>query len=315
MRTVFPAALKPGDTIGIVAPASGVADQEHWSAATKEIERAGYNVRLAQHTRSVAGYISASDADRREDLEEVFRDPNVQGILCAKGGYGSLRLLDQLDFTALTATPKVFVGFSDITALLLGLYAKTGLCTFHGPMPAYNFAIPDFPRYNSERFWQIVQGVKVPYSLENPLKSSYQTIYGGKAQGKLVGGNLTVLSHLVGTPYLPTLKDAILFLEDVDEEPYRIERCLVHLRLAGLLQGIAGIVLGEFIDCLPKRPDRPSPTLLDVFTSMLTPLRVPIGYGFPFAHGRYVATFPIGIKCEFNADNGLLTFLEPGVIA
>lgn len=310
MRQVRPKPLKRGDTLGIVAPAGPVMDRVRWQAAVARLESEGFRLKVFPGVLGEPhGYLAATDAQRLADLHAAFEDPGVDGILCAKGGFGSLRLLDGLDFDLIARHPKPFIGFSDITTLHTAIQARTGLVTFHGPMLFSSFAGHPGTEDNLPGLWDAVCGTG-PWPRE---VAGGQGLVAGQAEGWLAGGNLATFVHLVGTPWMPDLRGALLFLEDLDEEPYRLDRYLSQLRLSGALAGVAGIACGDFLDCVPTALDKPSFSLEDVFRDAFGRLGVPLVMGLPFGHGRHLPTFPMGGRACLDADRGTLTLLEPGV--
>lgn len=308
MDLVRPKALKRGDTLGIVAPAGPVTDRPRWEAAVRRLEGEGFRLKVFPGVLGEPhGYLAATDRQRRADLHAAFEDPGVDGILCAKGGYGSLRLLEGLDFDRLARNPKPFIGFSDITTLHLAIQARTGLVTFHGPMLVSSFAGHGGTEENLPGLWDAVCG----QGSWPRCVGEGQVLVPGAAEGWLAGGNLATLVHLVGTPWMPDLSGALLFLEDLDEEPYRLDRYLTQLRLSGALSGVAGIACGDFLDCVPTALDKPSFTVEEVLLDAFGDLGVPVVTGLPFGHGQALPTFPVGGRARLEA--GTLSCLEPGV--
>jgi muramoyltetrapeptide carboxypeptidase len=265
------------------------------------------------HAKDRYHYLAGDDAHRVQDLHEAFADPEIQGILCARGGYGCMRLLNQIDFKLIQQNPKVFIGFSDITALHLAFYQKTGLVGFYGPMMTSNL-IQNEPFSQAELTKLITGEAPTPYAVPN--LDAYHCLSGGEAperltQGRLIGGNLSLLRSTLGTPYQPNTDGAILFLEDWRERYYALDRQLFHLKLAGMLDNIAGLL---FCDMSELTPDTPENTLelltrlsKELFAGKPAP---PIGYGFSIGHGNQTGTLPIGIQAQFNAQSGELILLE-----
>ncbi|GGW33515.1 peptidase S66 [Arenibacter certesii] len=263
------------------------------------------------------GYFSNTDEERVADLNEMFANPKVDGILCARGGYGCTRIMHLIDYDIISKNPKAFIGFSDITALLNGIYQKTGLITFHGPVGS---TITE--DYSIAQLKKVVMHTKSEQSLKNkkyPLISEYKkpeydqyNICPGKVSGKLVGGSLTLVSALVGTPDEIDFTDAIICLEEIEEAPYRIDRMLTQLIHSKTFHKAAGLALGVFKGC-DRIPDPTTFTLKEVIMDRIAPLNIPAVYGLTFGHIDYNFTFPIGAMASLDADKMRLTLLESAV--
>jgi muramoyltetrapeptide carboxypeptidase len=317
-----PRRLSPGDTLGIVAPASAPPDPKKVDAAVAVLERLGFQVRLAPNARKRHGFLAGSDRDRAADLMHMFTDRRVAAILCVRGGYGSARLLPRLEYSAIRANPKVFVGYSDLTSLHCALLTKAGLISFHGPMLNSDFADPKMPEFTLRSFLRTL-GATPGEGLANERDLSAG--YGGKpaeilrrgvARGQLIGGNLTLLSTTIGTPWEPPFRNRILFFEDIGEEPYRLDRLLTHLLNCGKLQQVAGLAIGINKDCEdPKAPKAKEyrQSLTDVLRERLLPLGVPVVTGLPFGHVAENATLPIGIRATLDANRGRLILDQAAV--
>ncbi|WP_303672991.1 S66 peptidase family protein [Vampirovibrio chlorellavorus] len=303
-------ALQPGDTIAILSPAGATpiepadsAKPDPFDQGVALLAQAGFRVKLMPNAKNKRLYLAGTDAERLSDLQAAFADPAVKGILCARGGYGCTRLLPQLDFALIQQNPKVFIGFSDITALLLPIYQQTGLMGFYGPMLTSNL-IHNEP-YSQSQLLQMVQGQnQAPYRIPN--QNTYQCFQPGVAQGRLMGGNLSLLTALCGTPFQPRTDGHILFIEDWHEKYYTLDRQFQQLRMAGLLDGIAGLLLADFSE-IETEPEQTLPAFLQELTGFL---KVPVGFGFSVGHGEQTATLPIGCLAEFNATTGTLRLLE-----
>ena len=311
-----PPSLQAGSVIGLVAPASPVPSGKILGRGRTVLEEMGFIVRMGHHVEQRRNYLAGSDQDRAEDLNEMFADPEVDAVFCVRGGYGAARLLDRLDYHALEAHPKVLLGYSDITALELAIYRRIGLVTFYGPMVTTEMA-KTFASDTRRRFLAAVTGAEPPEQLSSvPPGNPPVIIRPGLAEGRLLGGCLSVLVTLLGTDYMPSLDGAVLFLEELDEEPYRLDRYLTQLRLSGALSRVSGVAVGQLIDCEP-REDRAayirSRGSADVLRDRLGDLGVPVLAGLGFGHGRYQATLPQGIRVRLDADEGRLQFLESGV--
>jgi len=303
----LPKALKKGDTIGVIAPGGAVFNKESIGNCRLKLASIGLNMVAGKTLSTQHGYLSDTDGNRAKEIMSMFRDPNINGILAMRGGSGCARVLPFLDYDFIKQNPKPFIGMSDITALLTAFYSKAGMVSFHGPV-GYSTWTPFTQKY----FTETLIG-KEKTEMKTPTHSDFYTIKEGKAQGELIGGNLTVFSQLVGTPYLPDMNGKILFLEDINEEPYRIDRMLMQLKLAETLSQVNGIILGECRKCVAEEPEK-SLTLKQVLTDHLSKLGVPVFYGAKFGHIKDKWTIPVGIKAEMNANTGSLKLLEPAVI-
>jgi muramoyltetrapeptide carboxypeptidase len=313
--TLKPPALGKGDTIGIVAPASSM-DQAGASRAMANLTRRGYKVRLSKGYLEARGYLAGTDKARAAEFNAFFADPAIKAILCLRGGYGSPRILDRLDYELIRKNPKILIGYSDITALLNGIHSKTGLVVFHGPM-AKEFSLgKGLTPYTEKYFWPAFtpsSRLFADWGGPGPRgRAHLRTIRGGQAEGVLVGGNLSVLVSTIGTPYEARAEDCILFLEDVSEKPFRIDRMLNQLRLSGKLGQYKGVLLGSFTGCLPLR-QAGRIGLLDVFDHYFADLGVPVLSGYAAGHQPDQATLPFGIRVHLDATEKILSFIEAGV--
>jgi muramoyltetrapeptide carboxypeptidase len=312
-----PERLRFGDTIGVVAPASPPPDPKNTDHGVAALAQLGFKVRLAPNARERHGFLAGSDRKRAGDLMKMFADRSVKAILCVRGGYGSARLLPLLDYQVIRRNPKIFVGHSDITALHFALLTKAGLISFHGPMLNSDFAKKDMPDFTLQSFLRTVMQPAAPGS----IRQSYQgrtisVLRGGKATGRLLGGNLTLLCTTIGTPWQPQFRGRILLLEDLGERPYRFDRMLTYLLNCGLLQQVAGIALGLNKDCEDPKAGHSKEyrqSLADVLNERLRPLKVPVVAGLPFGHAPFNSTLPIGIEATLDADNGDLIFTRSAV--
>lgn len=294
-----PVCLRPGDTIGIAAPASPF-NMESFNEGIKIIEALGFNVNTPENVFRKDGYLAGSDTERAKSLMQLFEDDTVSAIFCARGGFGSMKLLPLLDFGAIADNPKIFLGFSDITALSLAIYQQCGMATFHGPL------VTTLGKGSEAT----IAALKTAISSNTPLiltPSKPLVLHPGKASGPVIGGNLTVLTHLLGTPYEPSFQGHILFLEDRGEAPYRIDRILSQFRLAGHLDGVTGLMLGTFHDC--GNPEEIYNIVAEAFQSS----QIPILAGFDLGHGPENLTIPVGLRAKLDTENGNLQFEEPAV--
>jgi muramoyltetrapeptide carboxypeptidase len=271
---------------------------------------------LGAHVGARYGYLAGTDAERLADLNAALADPTINAIWCMRGGYGLTRILDAVDMRALARRPKPVIGFSDITALLLALWHVTGVATFHGPTARQ--ALPAFTRRHFERVLATaapagrLERLSPPADVLAPRWPRIVAIRGGRAEGPLVGGNLSLLQCLVGTRWCPDLDGALLFLEEVNEDLYRVDRMLSHLRLAGLLDRLAGVIIGQFTEMKRNTGDG-ALGFHDVLEHYLGPLGVPVAYGFPIGHMEEQWTLPIGVRARLDADAGEVDLLEPAV--
>ena len=311
-----PPRLHLGDTVGIVAPASPPDRTDAVDRAVAALEDLGFKVKLGRNIRKRKGFLAGTDEQRASDLMQLFQDTQVRAIFCLRGGYGSARLLALLDFNCIRRNPKIFVGYSDITALHGALLRQASLVTFHGPMLGSDLAKPDADAFTVGSFLNMVTEPKVCGSIGADRVTNGVTILRrGVARGRLVGGNLSILCSLLGTPFMPPFKGGILFFEEIGEEPYRLDRMLTQLLNAGLLQQLAGVAIGMHINCEDSEPHRRDSrqTVQDVLRDRLMPLRIPIVMNFPFGHVRKNATVPLGIRALLDGNRGELSFCEPAV--
>ncbi len=301
-----PLCLHAGARVALIAPASPVSD-EKLEQALSNLSALGYEVREGAALRRRYGYLAGGDAERLNDLHRAFADPEVDAIWCIRGGYGATRLLPKIDFRLIAQHPKPLIGYSDITALHVAIGQRTGLVTFHGPG-----ASAELPSDTLEHLRAVLVEPRIPYVLKaNASNPPPATICPGKAVGTLIGGNLCLLAAMVGTPFQPSFRGKIVFIEDVGERPYRIDRLLTQLLQATDLRRAAGIALGTFIDCTPEDPVF-SLSLLETLRLCLGDLQIPVVYGLPFGHMPNQATLPCGIRAELDADAQTLTLLELG---
>jgi muramoyltetrapeptide carboxypeptidase len=291
---IIPPFLSPGDTVGIATPAS-LYDRELFEKGLQVLKGWGFVTRVGRKGIRKRRFLAGSDPERAEELLGMFRDAEIKAVVCARGGYGAMRLLPLLDYRVIRRNPKLFVGFSDITVLSAALLRKAGLLTFHGPM--VTTLARTRPVFRQGMRSILLGGLPdmIPLPPEGKIR-------GGKAVGVLLGGNLTLLTHLIGTPYEPTWDGAILFVEDQGEEPYRLDRLLAHLRLAGVLERISGLLLGQLSEKKISKPD------WDLFRENFSGLDIPIWRGLPIGHGRDNVTMPVGAPVELDGEKGWLTF-------
>lgn len=315
-KIIKPKRIKPGDRVGIVAPGSYI-DLKELLETVENLQKLGFKTYYTGNVMKRYGYLAGRDEERVQDLHEMFKNPEIDWIIAARGGYGCTRILPMLDYDLIAKHPKVLMGYSDITALLFAIYEKTGLIGFHGPVGISNFN--DF---------SIDYMKKVLYSPDEGvvLRSKKQqfdgqeipfTVRSGKARGRLVGGNLSLATALIGTPYDVDYSGKIVFLEEVGEEPYRIDRMLTQMIEAGKFKNAKGIVLGKFWNCEIKK-EKPefenSLTLTEVIYDRLFKLGIPVFYGASFGHINNKFTLPFGVKAELDATEKTITLLESAVV-
>ncbi len=319
---LLPVALAEDDLVAVIAPASPARAEEMTEAAAN-LRRMGLRARVSPHAADRDGYLAGSDEARAAELNRAFADPEVRMVLCARGGYGSPRLLDRLDYDLIRKNPKVLVGYSDITALLIALRQRTGLVTFHGPIGKEFSGRAGLSPFAEEHFRGLLGPEPLP--LGSPELADWgggkirgaearRTIAPGAAEGILTGGNLSTIAALMGTPYEIDTRDAVLFLEDVNEEPFRIDRMLCQLRLAGKLAKARGILLGGFTRCVARTPSE-SWSLDEVIEDTFAKLGVPVLAGFPAGHLPEQPPLPIGIRVRLDATARTLAILEHAVSA
>jgi muramoyltetrapeptide carboxypeptidase len=303
---IRPAGLRPGDLVALVAT-SGWMRPERVEAAVEVLTGWGLRVRVGDNALRRHFYLAGTDQQRLADLNAAFRDPAVRGVLCLRGGYGAQRIVDGVDFDAVRDDPKLVVGFSDITALQVALWCETRLATVHGPTASYLERGAGDPTVRAMRRALMTSDPVV--LTPDDKEETVGVRIGGRAEGILLGGNLTMLATTVGTRHRPDLGGAILMLEAVNEPPYRVDRCLVQLRRAGWLTGVAGVAVGQFTDC---HDDGPTPTVAQVLAEQLGALGVPVLGGLPFGHGAQQIAVGLGVPAVLDADAGTLT-VEPPV--
>jgi muramoyltetrapeptide carboxypeptidase len=313
-----PPRLKPGSVVGLVSPAGATWEREELDIVQDAVRALGLVPRLAPHLLDRYGYLAGQDKDRAADINQLFADPQVAALLPIRGGWGSSRMLPYLDYDRIRQNPKILVGFSDITALTLAIYGRTRVVTFHGPN-----GLTSWRPQQTEYFRRILfAGEAITFqNLKDgddedrlmQVKNRIQTITPGQARGRLIGGNLSVFSGIVGSPYVPDFQGAILFLEDTNENIYRIDRLMTHLKIAGVFDKLAGFIFGQCSGCAPDA-DYGSLTLEEVVWDHIKPLGIPAWYGAMIGHIEPIVTLPIGLEVEIDASAGTIRMLEPAVI-
>jgi len=315
---VRPAALREGDTVGLITPAAYVSDPDRLLRARRTVEYFGLRPKFGKNVGRRAGYLGGSTVERVADLHEMFEDQAVKAVWAIRGGVGSTQLLDRIDYALMRQHPKIFIGYSDITALHLAIQKRCGLITFHGPV-----VVSPFSEFTETHFRRALFETKPLGSLSNPpaarrLRPQHplRTVKPGRARGRLAGGNLSLICATMGTPFEIDTRGCLLLLEDVDEEPYSIDQMLTQLRLAGKLDGVAGILFGECSNCRPRdyKPGFESSfSVGEVIDQILGDLKVPILSGLVFGHTDDQLTIPLGVTATLDADKGELIVEEPAV--
>jgi muramoyltetrapeptide carboxypeptidase len=313
-----PRRLKPGDGVGIISPAGATFVRDELDIVIEAVRALNLVPKVGKHALDHFGYLAGSDRDRADDINRFFADPDVALLLPIRGNWGSARILPYLDYELIGKNPKIITGFSDITALILAIHGKTGLITFHGPNGFSSWRAPQTEIFQKVLF----AGEKVTFQNEpdaddgNRLmrtKNRIQTITRGKTRGKLIGGNLTVLASIAGSSYLPSFDGAILFVEDIGEDVYRIDRLLTQLQLAGILKNLAGFIFGQCVNC-SAGSDYASFTLDEVIRQHIEPLKIPAWMGASIGHLEILYTLGMGLEVAIDADQGTITMLESAVI-
>lgn len=311
---LLPRRLKKGDLIGLVTPGAPI-EEVQLNETVEKLEGLGFRTTWEDTVLSRYGYFAGPDQERADELMKMFSREEVRGIWCVRGGYGSIRILDMLDYMAIERNPKVLVGYSDITAIHSAVFRETGLVTYHGPL-----GISDFNRFAVKSLRTVVMDPQVPYDYpyrreketkDNPEFDRY-TIRGGEAEGVLAGGNISVLDSLIGTRFETDFENRIVYLEEIEEKTYRVDKMLFHLLSATNLKKASGIVLGAFSDC--NINDEPRLTLKEALDDLLKPVGIPVSYGLPFGHIGRMVTIPNGIRARMNADASSLVLLEETVL-
>lgn len=332
---IKPKKLQPGMTIGVIAPASAARNPKDVDRAIRGLEAAGFNVKLGRHVRDRYGYLASTDKNRLDDLHRMFADPKVDGIMCLRGGYGTSRIVNDIDYDIIKSNPKVFIGFSDITMLTLAFWKKCKLVSFNGPMASSTFGQTRPSRFSIGGFLRTVAYAEPAGSIwQEHDDRNYRVIRHGNAKGRLTGGNLSLMAASVGTPFEIQTRNTIVFIEEIDEKPYSIDRMLTQLLSAGKLKDAAGIVIGrnvphsacadletkaavkapQTIKPLPRKVPRSfEPVMDDIFYDRLRPLGIPVITGLPFGHIDDYATLPIGIRASMNSRTGDLVIEEAAV--
>ncbi len=313
---IKPPRLKAGQTVGVVSPAGITYDPILIDVIAESLEALGLKMKAGRHMTDRWGYFAGKDQDRAADINEMFADPQVDAIFALHGGWGAARVLPHLDYELIRRHPKILLGYSDITSLLIGIYSKAGVATFHGPNGNSKWNTFSATYIQKLLFDADQITYKNPVDEEDllaPRRFRTRTIHPGSARGKLVGGNLTVLTSIIGSEYLPDWKGHILFLEDIGEAVYRVDRMLTQLKLAGVLDNISGFVFGYCTDCKADS-GYSSFTLNEVLDQHIKPLGIPAWTGSMIGHIDKKFTMPIGVEAKINAEAGEMQLLESAVV-
>lgn len=303
LNKIYPKSLQKGDKIAFISPAGAVSYQEKFEKAQRFFENLGYPVVIMPNAQKIDGYLAGSDEGRLDDLMKAFADKSISAIITNRGGYGCSRLLDKIDYDVIKNNPKIFVGYSDITALHCAFYKYAGLITFHGAFSLSDFGCDQVDEYTKTSFFDALEGRILNKPLVN--KFEYTSIVDGEVQSPLCGGNLTVLCSLLQTPYFPDLDGRVLFLEDVAEPLYKIDRMLYQLELAGILGQIKGLLIGKFSG-LGENQAEAEGYLFEMLKKLTLKYKIPVGYGFSASHEVPKATLPLNVEYYFNSSNGEL---------
>ncbi len=314
LKKRIPKRLKKGAVFGLITP-SGVITQKQLDETIEEVESLGYKAYYKPSVLSEFGYLAGTDKERSDELIHMFENPDVDAILCVRGGYGAIRILDLIDYDIIKKNPKIFIGYSDITALITAFYLKSGLVSYHGPV-----GISTFNDFSLKSLFDIISKTENThlYSYERESGTDdnsefdFYTITGGEASGELIGGNMSVLVSMIGGKYEPKFKGKIVYLEEIDEKTYKIDKMLTQLIHSTDLKEASGIIFGIFSGC--DNNEEPTFLLKELLIQIIKPLKIPAVYGFPFGHVKNKMTLPTGIKAELNSNTKTLKLIERTVI-
>ena len=310
--TLKPRALKKGDVIGIISPASPPSSTEKIYKGAEYFERLGYRVKFGKNVENVYGYLAGTDQERADDINEMFGCKDVKAIIAVRGGYGTPRILPLINYSLIKKNPKILVGYSDLTALQLAIFKKTGLISFSGPMVGVEM-FKGIDPFTEENFWECITSTTKNRILKNPDNAEMRSIVMGKASGILVGGNLSLIVALAGSPYLPSFKNSLLFIEEIEEESYRFDRMMNQLRITNILRDTKGVIICELTDVKTSDTTKPFLTPEQVINDFLVDLKKPIVSGLVYGHVPKKLTIPIGVRAELDATKRILRFTESAV--
>ncbi len=308
MKTIKPQPLQKGDTVALVNVAGAIYAPEKYDITHQILQNLGLKVKESATLRETYGYLAGTDQMRADALHQAFADPEVKAILAMRGGFGCTRILDKIDYQNIQSNPKIFCGFSDITALHSAIFTHTGLMTFHSPVGTTLNDKTSLMYFQKMLFGEKIESLKNPQTTDFQILYPQKTIYSGKAQGTLIGGNLTLLTTLLGTKYTYHYDQKILFIEEINEAIYRIDRMFSQLKLAGILEMVSGIIIGQFTDC--ESTNKAHFSLAEILDFYLKPLQKPVFRGAMVGHSPQSYTLPIGAKVELDADNFCLHFVD-----
>jgi muramoyltetrapeptide carboxypeptidase len=301
-QAIVPPPVFPGDTVGLIAPAGSITNENNLKAGLDILRNRGFKVKYSRSMIHSKGYLAGSDQKRALEFNNLWSDPEVKGLVAARGGYGSMRMIDLIDMKRIRKNPKILIGFSDLTVLLTAISRNTGLVTYHGPVVT---TLSSINKKSQTCFFKVLEG-----NVSSCLKSvRLKILRGGNSRGILLGGNLTTLVHTIGTPYEIPWHQAILFIEDIGESPYRLDRLLTHLALAGRLKKIKGLILGSFTDDDKKEKKLLKETVQNRVLELLAGYDMPIWTDFPIGHGRRNITLPIGTEVLMDSRVNMLKFI------
>lgn len=301
-QPTVPPPVAPGDTIGLIAPAGSIINKSNFEAGLRILENRGYKAKYSRRLINAKGYLAGTDQNRAEEFMRLWSDPEIKGLVAARGGYGSMRMIDLIDMQQIRKNPKILIGFSDLTVLLTAIQKKTGLVTYHGPVVT---TLASINKKSLTCFFKVLEG-----EFSSGLKSTrFKILRDGNAEGILLGGNLTTLVHTIGTPHELPWHQAILFIEDIGEAPYRLDRLLTHLAQAGRLQKIKGLILGTFTNEEKKEKALLKRTVQNRVLELLAGYDIPIWTDLPVGHSGRNITVPIGVKVEMNSSEYMLKFI------
>jgi len=297
-----PLRLERGDTIGIISPGSPV-EEEKMYAGIACIERHGYKTRIGRHALGESGYLAGPDEQRLDDLHEMFAAPDVKAVFLSRGGYGTGRLLKLIDYSLIRGNPKILVGYSDATALQWALLRQASLITFSGPMVVPDFGIKSINEVSTNHCWLLLSGNGEAGRLSEYADTQLEIIYPGSASGPILCGCLSLITSIVGTQFCPEFDGVILVIEEIGEEPYRLDRAINTLELHGVFEKISGLVLGKFVDCEAERPRERHISIREIVLPLVRKYNIPTLMNFPYGHISGKITIPIGAQAVINTSN------------
>ena len=302
-RIIFPPSMTKGDTIGLIAPAGPIINKNNFNAGIRILEKYGFTVKYNHYLLNTRGYLAGSDQERADEFNRLWSEPEVKALVAARGGYGCMRMLDLIDMKQIRKNPKILIGFSDLTVLLAAIYKKTGLVSYHGPVVT---TLASINKQSQTSFFNVLKG-----NASDQIKPSrVKILKEGRAKGILLGGNLTTLVHMIATPYEIPWSDAILFIEDIGESPYRLDRLLTHLSRANRLQKIQGLILGTFSDDDRKENGAMQKAVHKRVAELLADKNIPVWANFPVGHSRRNLILPFGAEVEMDSSGGILAVIN-----